>query len=181
MIWANEDAIAAIKELGQVMRLNENAVAAIKATGISMSDFKVRQEFTDSLKKNYGSSWIEADQLLYENNRAENHQKYVDKIIEMVHESALNKLLGATVHQKVLPVTMEINGERVKVGEAIVDSRDGGFCVVHAVIDGQHNVAQLLKTDLAQISIGNRDDFKTERKPLQFGDDGHLTESKKGS
>lgn len=66
------------------------------------------------------------------------------------------------MQQKVLPVTMIVDGERVEVGSALIEQRKQGYCVVHAVIDGERNVAALLGPDLSQISIGNKDDFKKE-------------------
>lgn len=164
MTEANEDGLELIKGPGHAMRLNENAIAAINATGASGKEFKIRQEFVDSLKAAV-VPWIMKDtpyRSMIRSDAEDSLTQLRRKFMDEVHEIALAKLLGDTVQQKILPVVMEINGERVKVGEAVLDARDGGYCIVHAVIDGESKVAELLKTDLGHISIGNKDDFKIE-------------------
>lgn len=142
------------------MRLNENALAAIKATGVSMGDFKLRQEFVEALKT--PNHWMTAATLEDWDTSVDSIAEMRAKIMDEMYESTLNELLGEKMQQKILPVTMEINGEKKKVGEAIIEARGESYCIVHAVIDGEEEVAALLKTDLNQISIGNRDDFKKE-------------------
>lgn len=166
MTEANEDGLEFIKGPGHTMRLNENAIAAINATGASGKEFKIRHEFVESLKAAV-VPWIMKDtpyrRSMIRSDAEDGLNQFRRKFMDETHEIALARLLGDTVQQKILPVVMEINGERVKVGEAVLDARDGGYCIVHAVIDGESKVAELLKTDLGHISIGNKDDFIEEQ------------------
>lgn len=174
MIWVNEDLLKIFKESGHSMRLNENAVAAIRATTSSMKDFQVRQELVEALKK-APNSW----ESLFEPTE---QQKTIELLIEAQREDFYNGLrekMRVKLEESgeiVLPVTMEIDGERVQIGEALIDrSGDGNYCIVHALIDGTKNVANLLKIDLGSISIGNKDDFKAKQ-TLEIGQDGHVVE-----
>ncbi len=61
----------------------------------------------------------------------------------------------------VLPITMHVKGERKVVGHALVETVDPGSVILHAVIDGAENVANLLKADMGYLSIWGKDEKKT--------------------
>lgn len=155
------------------MKLNEAAIAAIKATGGSMKDFKIRQELVDLLKNN-DNVWVTSAQVSGEEIRS---AEYTSQMINHLLYSAHNAALGESMAQKILPVNMEVNGELIKVGEALIEVGTKGSCIMHAIIEGEHNVTELLKADLTQLSIGNRDDFKYRPSMLRLGEDGHVTDA----
>lgn len=150
------------------LSLNEASVAAFRNSGVSMESFKIRQGIVDALHSKYPSydftKFDSDDQQLPD---------MFDELMRIHHEERLKKMsqqaverfhnaMASLPNSKVLPVTMEIDGVTTKVGDALIDSTEVGFCIMHVVIDGQENVAALLRTNLNQISIGNKDDFKKE-------------------
>lgn len=143
--------------------ITESALTALKNTGVSMENFKIRQDIVDSFK---GKPWIGA-----EFDKDEQLDGIFDRIMQIHHAERMKKLNERAVEQfhqamaslpksKVLPVWMEINGERTKVGDALIDPTEKGFCILHAIIDGQEHTTALLKGDEAKIFIGNNEDFK---------------------
>ena len=63
--------------------------------------------------------------------------------------------------QVVLPITMDVDGERKVVGHALVETVEPTSIIMHAVIDGSENVAKLLKADLGYLSIWSKDEEKS--------------------
>jgi len=61
----------------------------------------------------------------------------------------------------VLPITMDVGGERKVVGHVLVETVEPGSAILHAVIEGKENVANLLRADLGYLSIWSRSETKT--------------------
>lgn len=166
------DAIKASSSSVKDISFGEAALSALKNSGVSMESFKIRQDVVDALNGGRmfkGTHWtaakLDADDTQLGN--------IFDQLMQIHHEERMKKMTEEAVAQfhnamaslpesKVLPVWMEINGVRTKVGDALIDPTEKGFCILHAIIDGQEHTTALLKGDEAKIFIGNRDDFKKE-------------------
>lgn len=64
--------------------------------------------------------------------------------------------------QRVLPITIVVNGEKRIVGEALLETDSGGDHIMHAVIDADEEVTKILNVGLNDISIGCKADYKKE-------------------
>lgn len=137
------------------MNLDEFDFSALKNAGVSAENFQWRQEVFDSLNNGHSVRRQINEDLEVATT------KLSDMFDAILNEWILNRI-RSVMQQKVLPVTMVINGETKKVGEALIEARTEGFCIIHAIVDGEEDVAALLGTDLNQISIGNKNDFKKE-------------------
>lgn len=137
------------------MRLNENAIAAFKAASISAKDIQIDPKVYEAFK-NVSQNWAKLDTPFDVFSMQDMLTDWINQTVQEEHKRRVAENMD-----RVLPVTMEVDGESKVIGHALIDFNAGhGDSMIHAVIDADPRVAELLKVDMGWLSVRKKSDMK---------------------
>jgi hypothetical protein len=143
-------------------RLSDRAIRVLQAAGVSAEDFKLRQDAFDDLKANGGAGlWIKKEEYPDLTDSTASINRWITDSYE---QAMLERYRAELRMQKTLPITIEVDGERKVVGEAVIETTSGnGYTIMRAILEGGPELmSQLQAQGLSHISIGTRADFEQE-------------------
>lgn len=135
-IYVNEELLDKIRSLGNTVAKAEEGMKA----------------FQDYTRAGFSSLTFDSPQI----QMIEDAYNDINNFIHARHQEMRKSM------QRVLPITIEVNGEKKIVGNALIETDATGDHIMHAVIDADDEVTKLLSVGLNQISIGRRSDFRRE-------------------